>query len=142
MILCLHFEKKSRTCMLKMVSLHLVTKHKKKSSFFHPNQYCFPLLGMNMLNDSLGDNFRGLHQCIENHTHCSNFFFEVITRQNGLQNNWLPKVPNAKLVELTQGQNSGFSRFTSYYFPQNGRALWVHPSKIILNPRFAKTKIY
>ena len=26
------------------------------------------------------------------------------TRQNGLQNNWLPKVPNAKLVEITQRQ--------------------------------------
>ena len=26
------------------------------------------------------------------------------------------------------------------YFPQNCRAFWVHPSKIILSPRFARTR--
>ena len=45
--------------------------------------------------------------CIK--TNCENMIIKkntmlCQTRQNGLQNNWLPKVPNAKLVELTQGQ--------------------------------------
>ena len=59
-----------------------------------------------------------------------------LTRQKSLQNNRLPKFTNAKLPDLlTQS-------FTSNYFPKNCRAIWVHPSKIILSPKFASTKFY
>ena len=85
------------------------------------------------------------------------------TRQKSLQNNRLPKFTNAKLPhkvllaivshkivvpfgcilpKLFQVPDLLTQSFTSYYFPQNCRVIWVHPSKIILSPRFANTKFY
>ena len=34
-----------------------------------------------------------------------------LTRQKGLQNNWLPKVTNTGLIESTQGQKRGVFKY-------------------------------
>ena len=94
----------------------------------------------------------------------------ILTRQKGLQNNWLPKftkqvyhsesqvcfdkdLPTTipiKIVlpcgcnhpKLFQIADLLPQSFASFYLSQNCCALWVHPSIIILTPKFATTKFY